>query len=96
MKLPDVFVNPINKHIKNVQNSYEGTLNDYCTKEDIPLINKINNIFNDKHFVYKKRVRITTSKGSEEKIVVGKTNTALLSLDGSQIKINDIYDIEIV
>lgn len=96
MELPRVYVNPIDKKFDNVQSIYDGKVLDRSKESDISLSTKINNIFSSKDFVYKKRVRITTINGKEEKIIVGKTNDALLTLNGEKIKINDIYDIEII
>ena len=96
MELPDVYVNPINKDIKNVQKKYEGAILDRSYEDKIPLINKINSIFSAKDFVYKKRVRITTINGKNEYVIIGKTNRALLTFEGKRILINDIYDIEVI
>lgn len=96
MELPRVYVNPIDKKFDNVQSIYDGKVLDRSKESEVSLSTKINNIFSSKDFVYKKRVRITTINGKEEKIIVGKTNDALLTLNGEKIKINDIYDIEII
>ncbi len=96
MELPKVYVNPIDKKFDNVQSIYDGKVLDRSKESDVSLSTKINNIFSSRDFVYKKRVRITTINGKEEKVIVGKTNDALLTLNGERIKINDIYDIEII
>lgn len=96
MELPKVYVNPIDKKFDNVQNIYTGQFQDRSGEKDISLTSKINNIFSSKDFVYKKRVLITTINGKKEKIIVGKTNNALLTLSGEKININDIYDIDII
>ncbi len=96
MKLPDIFVSPIDKDIDNVQKEFQGSLKERATSKNIPLMNKINNIFAAKDFVYKSRVRISFLDGNKEYIIVGKTSDALLTLDGQRIKINDILDIEII
>lgn len=96
MELPKVYVNPIDKKFDNVQSIYDGKVLDRSKESDVSLSTKINNIFSSRDFVYKKRVRITTINGKEEKVIVGKTNNALLTLNGERIKINDIYDIEII
>lgn len=96
MELPKVYVNPIDKKFDNVQSIYDGKVLDRSKESDVSLSTKINNIFSSRDFVYKKRVRITSINGKEEKVIVGKTNDALLTLNGERIKINDIYDIEII
>lgn len=96
MELPKVYVNPIDKKFDNVQSIYDGKVLDRSKESNVSLSTKINNIFSSRDFVYKKRVRITTINGKEEKVIVGKTNNALLTLNGERIKINDIYDIEII
>lgn len=96
MELPNVYASPINKEINNVQKIYKGELTDRTSENKVPLKAKINNIFASKNFVYKCRVRVTTIKGKEEKVIVGRTDNALLTLSGERIKINDIYDVEIV
>ena len=96
MGLPKVYVNPIDKKFDNVQSIYDGKVLDRSKESNVSLSTKINNIFSSRDFVYKKRVRITTINGKEEKVIVGKTNNALLTLNGERIKINDIYDIEII
>lgn len=96
MELPKVYVNPIDKKFDNVQSIYDGKVLDRSKESNVSLSTKINNIFSSRDFVYKKRVRITTINGKEEKVIVGKTNDALLTLNGERIKINDIYDIEII
>lgn len=96
MELPKVYVNPIDKKFDNVQSIYDGKVLDRSKESNVSLSTKINNIFSSRDFVYKKRVRITTINGKEEKVIVGKNNDALLTLNGERIKINDIYDIEII
>ena len=96
MELPKVFANPIEKDFKNTQKIYEGDIKDRTLEKQIPLQQKINNIFFAKDFIYKKKVIITTIDGKKEKIIVGKTKDTLLTMNGEKIKINDIYDIEII
>lgn len=92
-KLPNVFANPINKRIDNVQDLYRSDKmsRSYSPKE---INKKINQIFGSSDHIYKSRVRITFSDGLREEQIVGKTNIHLLTLDGKLIKITDILDIE--
>lgn len=93
--LPNVFVNPLDKEFKNVQEVYYGNniVEDRSVSVDSILV-KINRIFNSRHHVYKSKVRITTDKEILEKEIIGKSNGNLLTLDGETIKIIDIKDIE--
>lgn len=93
--LPNVYANPVNKTISNVQEFYYG--DSYSESRSVSsesIITKINRIFNSSHHVYKSRVKITTNEGIIEKEVVAKANGNLLTLDGQKIKILDIKDIE--
>ena len=94
MKLPGVFANPVDKEFRNVQKEYRGIIRNEANDDKEPLMVKINKIFSSKDFVYKARVMIKTINGNEEKVIVGKTNNALLTMSGERIKINDIYDIK--
>lgn len=94
-ELPNVFANPLDKKIGNTQEIYYSEKKSLERSSDInTVINKINKIFNSPHHVYKSKVRITTSKGVFEKEIVGKANGYLLTIDGENIKIFDIDDIE--
>lgn len=92
-RLPNVFANPIDKKIDNVQEYYQSSRS---SRELNPkeVNKKINEIFGSLNHVYKSRVRITTKDGIKEEDIVGKTNVNLLTLDGKLISITDIVDIE--
>lgn len=92
-KLPKVFASPIDKEIRNYQETYESKREIRST--NIKDINKkINEIFASLNHVYKSRVRITYNGDTHEEVIVGKTNTHLLTMDKKLIKITDITDIE--
>lgn len=92
MELPNVYANPINKRLNNVQELYNGHLEE--RNDSIPnLMQKIRNIFSSPNHIYKSRVRIKTKDGEYEKVIIGRTETNLLTMDGERIKIIDIYDI---
>lgn len=94
-ELPNVFANPLNKTFKNVQEVYYGNEKGNDRRMDITtVITKINKIFASPHHVYKSRVRITLKDGIIEKEIVGKSNGYLLTINGENIKILDIEDIE--
>ncbi len=91
--LPRVYVNKIDKEFKNFQrecNSKERT----TSRKNLSV--KIREIFNSNEYIYKRKVYLTTSSGMREKTIVGKTNDCLLTLDGEKIRLNEIFDIEIV
>lgn len=92
MKLPNVYVNPINKKIHNYQElSRSSNKESYSLNE---INKKINDIFEGKNHVYKSRVSITLKDKVIECVLVGRTNLNLLTLDNQLIKITDILDIK--
>ena len=91
--LPRVFANKIDESINNDQELFYGNMRGESPKDDISVVKKINNIFADSHHVYKSRVRITLKNGVVEKVIVGKTSSELITIDGELIKIIDIVDI---
>ena len=91
--LPRVFANKIDESINNDQELFYGNMRGESPKDDISVVKKINNIFADSHHVYKSRVRITLKNGVVEKVIVGKTSSELITIDGELIKIVDIVDI---
>ena len=95
--LPRVFANPINRNINNNLDYYVSkpeSLNVREVKEENVLI-KINEIFVSPNHVYKIKVLVKLSDNTEREIViVGKTNTYLLTLNGNKLRINDIIHIE--
>lgn len=91
-ELPKVFANKISDDIHNTQELFYGS--DRGKVDSISVVKKINNIFASKHHVYKSKVLITLKDGSYEKIIVGKTNTDLITMSGELIKIIDVLDIK--
>lgn len=91
--LPRVFANKIDESINNDQELFYGNMRGESPKDDISVVKKINNIFASSHHVYKSRVRITLKNGVVEKVIVGKTSSELITIDGELIKIVDIVDI---
>lgn len=93
--LPRVFANKIEENINNDQELFYGNDRMETKKQDsISVVRKINNVFASPNHVYKSRVKITLKNGTTEKVIVGKTNTDLITIDGEKIKIIDILDIE--
>jgi hypothetical protein len=95
--LPKVFANKINKKLNNTQEIYYQDNFKNNNIHDIRSVNKkISDIFNSNNFVYKSNVKITTKDNIITKIIVGRKNNYLLTMDNEAININDIIDIEII
>lgn len=92
--LPSVSAFPIEKELKNSQERYYGAESILMPSKPVNVISKINQIFASNNHVYKSRVRIKFKDDIQERTIVGKTNTQLLTLSGEKIKIVDIIDIE--
>lgn len=93
--LPKVFANKISDNIKNTQDIFYGNERTSKKRQDsLSIIRKINSIFASTTHVYKSRVKLELKDKVEEKIIVGKTTTHLITNDGELIKITDILDIE--
>ena len=96
-----VFVNNINKNIKNNREIYHFIGKD--NNDDIDIIdvsessvrNKLNDIFDSSSFVYKSRVNIKLKDGNniDEDIIAIKDNN-LITLSNKKIPIDDILDIK--
>lgn len=93
--LPRVYVNPIDKEFENFQKTSDANDRN-VTRNPKNLSMKLKAIFSSNNYVYKKRVRLTLKDSVKEKVIVGKANGYLLTLDGEKIRLNEIYDIEIV
>lgn len=96
--LPKVYVNPIDKEFKNFQKiSDTNDTNDRNEKRNSNNLSmKLKAIFSSNNYVYKKRVRLTFKDSAKEKIIIGKSNGYLLTLEGEKIKLNEIYDIDVI
>ncbi len=93
--LPRVFANKIG-NINNTQDVFYGQdrLIKNPNNDGISIVKKINNIFAASNHVYKSLVKITLKDKTIEKVIVGKTSTNLITIDGELIKIVDIVNIE--
>ena len=94
-ELPKVFANSIDNNIKNTQEVFYGS--DRTPKKEydsLTILRKINNIFASTSHVYKSKVEITFKDEVKEKVIVGKTTTHLITIDGELVRIIDILDIE--
>lgn len=92
--LPKVFEGKISNVMKNTQDIFYGNDREVKNHDSLSVIRKINNIFASPSHVYKSKVKITFKDHVDEKTIVGKTSTNLLTINGEQIKITDIFDIE--
>ncbi len=92
--LPRVYAGVV-KDVHNTQEVFYGGNRGINKGYDhLTIIKKINNIFKDSSHVYKSRVRITFNDHEEEKVIVGRNSTNLITINGELIKIIDILDIE--
>jgi len=98
MKKPKVFVNSINKNIKNNKESYHfrGEIEEVeIIDESVDVTGKISDIFNSDSFVYKSSVIILLKDGTKLKEeVIAVRASELITLSDKKIKISDIKDIK--
>lgn len=92
--LPRVTPGKVSDNLNNTQSVFYGSERSIEKKDDISVVKKINNIFASSHHVYKSKVKITFKDRTVEKIIVGKTSTNLITIDGELLNIVDIIDIE--
>lgn len=96
--LPRVYAGTIDDSVNNTQDVFysKGNNAEIIEEENLSVESKINRIFNSPNYVYKKEVLITTANGSEKKVIIGRTNSNLLTFDNETIPIDSINDIRIV
>ena len=92
--LPSVSAFPIEKKLDNSQERFYGTSEELIPSKKVNVVAKINQIFASNNHVYKSRVRIKLKNDTQERTIIGKTSTELLTMTGEKIKIVDIIDIE--
>ena len=91
MPKPKVFVNKINKDIKNNKNSYKKLNNKQMHRKE----KKIRDIFKSDTFVYKSSVTISLKNGRIlRKDIIAYKNDELITLDNERINVSDIVDIK--
>ena len=95
-KLPNVYANPIDKRINNVQENYYSLRSSIIIKKssEREINKKIDQIFASSSHISKSRVLITLEGGIREVDIIGKSNNNILTMDGSLIRISDILDIK--
>lgn len=96
-KLPNVFVKKNYKLKDNNKEFFYGNDKLDKNKEEVDSLiikKKINDIFSSPSFVYKMKVLITFKDKEEIVTIISKTNNILLTMEGKEIKISDILNIE--
>lgn len=104
--LPKMYHNKIDKDIKNNEKFFSTMYDKKIEKENNKNIfinnknnytveQKIYNIFNSPNYIYKIDVTIVTDSGIQNKRIVGKTKTNLITMDNEYIPISTIRDIYI-
>jgi len=102
--LPKMYRNVIDKNIDNKRVVYSTLYDNDTSKIDFEkskmnldnkflIMQKINNIFNAKDFIYKADVTIVTKDKTLKKRIVGKNQVNLITMDGEYIPISSIIDI---
>lgn len=95
--LPKVYAAKIEENLKNTQEVFYSSKDMRSQKSDnLTIESKINNIFNSKDYIYKKEVIISFKDKEERKVIIGRTNSSLLTFNNEHINISDIIDIKIV
>ncbi len=98
-KLPEIFVNKINKKISHNEEVYYSYMdNDNKNIEEKKydfneIQNKINDIFRSNDFIYKKKLHIKTTYSENDYVIISKSYDYLLTIDGNKIMIKDILEI---
>jgi len=98
-KLPNVFVKKNYKLKDNNKEFFYGNDKLDKNKEEVDSLiikKKINDIFSSPSFVYKMKVLITYKDKEEIVTIISKTNNILLTMEGTEIKISDILNIEAI
>ena len=94
-ELPKMYHNRIEKDISNNEKVFSTLYDNISDKNDsgffidnrnnYTIEQKIHNIFNSPNYIYKIDVVIVTDKGKENKRIVGKTKTNLITMDNEYI-----------
>lgn len=92
--LPRVFASPITKELNNNKRVFTTSSEEFREYKQENVLQKINEIFANPHHVYKSNVHIKTTNDELDTIIVGRTNTNLLTLSGERINISSIVAIE--
>ena len=98
-RVPEIFVNKINKNISNNKEVYYSYNDKNVYEEEIipneyDLQQKINKLFKSNDFIYKKKFKIKTKDYEREYTIISKSYYYLLCINGTKIYIKDIIDIK--
>lgn len=92
--LPKVFANNITKQFTNNEELFTSINEQIRSVSKSDLLRKLNEIFNSPNHVYKSKVLINILGKEQEKIIVGRNELNVFTLDGEKIPLSDIYDIK--
>ena len=100
-KLPNIFINKINKKLDNNKEVYYS---DYDKKDNVvdkfedikDIRNKMNEMYKDVPFLYKKKVVITLKDKEIEAKVISYNQNYLITMDNKRILLDDILDINFI
>ena len=98
-KIPEIFVNKINKKIDNNKEVFYSYKDNDEIVEEVKLLDeytlqrKINELFRSNDFIYKKKFHIKTINEEKDYIIISKSYDYLLTIDGTKIMIKDIIEI---
>jgi hypothetical protein len=100
-KLPEIFVNNINKNRSHNDEVYYSYKDHHIEeKHNVKKVdfnemqNRINILFKSNDFIYKKKFHIKTKYSDKDYIIISKSYDYLLTIDGEKIYINTIIDIK--
>ena len=101
-ELPRMYHNKIDKDLNNNERVFStlDSNNIYTNsfinnRNNLTVEQKIVNIFNSPNYIYKIDVTVVTDSGIQNKRIVGKTKTNLITMDNEYIPISTIRDIYI-
>ncbi len=99
-KLPEIFVNNINKNRSHNDEVYYSYKDHHIEeKHNVKKVdfnemqNRINILFKSNDFIYKKKFHIITNNKEDDFIIISKSYDYLLTIDGDKIMIKDILEI---
>lgn len=101
-KLPNIFVNKIDKKLDNNEKVYYGEHGK--NKEDVvdefkdikDIRDKMNEMYKDVPFLYKKKVSITLKDKTMEAKVISYNQNYLITMNNERILLDDIIDIKFI
>lgn len=92
-ELPSISDFSSNKEFHNFQEEYSSMNKEYEVRS-VNVNKKINDIFASKNHVYKSNVTIYFNDSKIDTVIIGRTNTELITINGEKIRIIDIVNID--